>query len=370
VQIYAELYASGNGDEEFWYFNTANKFLSDLPPDTTFGDGPFREVRLLVDGQVAGAAYPYATIFTGGIVPSAWRPITSYGALDLPTYFLDLTPFVPILTDGHPHAISLDVASAENNHAINENWFLSAALQVFTDASSNPTTGKMTHYSVEPFSHTTTAGSVGENGDVNVIVSATRQVHIESTIISGSGMVNKVVWVQSLEYSNVQNYLSNTTIQNVHQTASGTMSSTHNGANVVFDNFAFPLGIDLTSSNDGNIFQAVIDHSYNRDLLPLPIVVRSNIQEHQLASGIIVLSPNGNTGNGTSNNTFAYSDQAGNTFNRVVDAAFDIITRDQQSGTLAPAPEVSQPIVSSLGGFAVARLPGGRRKGVQVDIDI
>ena len=142
-----------------------------------------------------------------------YRPITSYGALDLPTYFLDLTPFVPILTDGKPHAISLDVASAENNHTINHNWFLSAALQVFTDTSSSPTTGKMTRYSVEPFSQTTTVGSVGENGDVNVTVSATRQVRIESTIISGSGMVNNVVWVQSLEYNNVQNYLSNTTIQ-------------------------------------------------------------------------------------------------------------------------------------------------------------
>ena len=188
------------------------------------------------------------------------------------------------------------------------------------------------------------------------------------------------------------------------------MSSTHNGATVVFDNFAFPLTIDLTSSDGGNISrfklkkmqfinyliffllaQAVIDHSYSRDLLPLPIVVRSNIQEHQLASkflllfsywvslkrfsfvaGIIVLSPNGNTGNGTSNNTFAYSDQAGNTFNREVDAAFNVITSDQQSGTLAPAPaEVSpQSIVSSFDGFGVARLPGGRQMGVDIDIFI
>jgi hypothetical protein len=132
--------------------------------------------------------------------------------LDLPTYFLDLTPFVPILADGNPHAISLDVASAENNHNINQNWFLSAALQVFTDTSSNPTTGKMTRYSVEPFSQTTTVGSVGENGDVNVTVSATRQVYIESTIISGSGMVNHVVWVQSLKYNNAQKFLSNTTV--------------------------------------------------------------------------------------------------------------------------------------------------------------
>ena len=71
----------------------------------------------------------------------------------------------------------------------------------------------MTQYSVEPFSKTTTVGSVGENGDVNVTVSATRQVHIESTIISGSGMVNNVVWVQNLQYNNVHNFLSNTTIQ-------------------------------------------------------------------------------------------------------------------------------------------------------------
>ena len=126
---------------------------------------------------------------------------------------MDLTPFVPILTDGNPHVISLDVASAENNYTINQNWFLSAALQVFIDSSSNPTTGKMTQYSVEPFSKTTTVGSVGENGDLNVTVSAARQLRIESTIISGSGMVNNVVWVQSLEYNNVRNYLSNATIQ-------------------------------------------------------------------------------------------------------------------------------------------------------------
>jgi len=93
VEIYAELYASGNGEEEFWvrcglfqaikarllisyspkYFNTADEYLSYLPPDTTYGGGPFREVRLLVDGQVAGVAFPYAVIFTGGINPSLWR---------------------------------------------------------------------------------------------------------------------------------------------------------------------------------------------------------------------------------------------------------------------------------------------------------
>ena len=76
MQIFAELQASGNGNEEFWvsckrlylrhvrtcsrcapqYFNAPNQFVSTLP---TFGEGPFREVRLLIDGQVAGVAFPY-----------------------------------------------------------------------------------------------------------------------------------------------------------------------------------------------------------------------------------------------------------------------------------------------------------------------
>ena len=83
-------------------------------------------------------------IFTGGIVPTAWRPITSYGALDLPTYFLDLTPFVPVLTDGQPHTISLDVVSAEDDHTINQNWFVSGLLQVVTDPSGKETITRVT----------------------------------------------------------------------------------------------------------------------------------------------------------------------------------------------------------------------------------
>ena len=152
-------------------------------------------------------------IFTGGIVPTAWRPITSYGAIDLPTYFLDLTPFVPVLTDGQPHNISLDVVSAEDDHTINQNWFVSGSLQVVTDPSGKPTTGKITQYNADDFAVTSTTGSVGDNGDVNVTVAATRNIHIEAEITSGSGETTHVVWSQSLQYSNTQNFLDNTFVQ-------------------------------------------------------------------------------------------------------------------------------------------------------------
>ena len=43
-------------------------------------------------------------------------------------------------------------------------------------------------------------------GDLNVTVSASHSVHIESRIVSGSGKVNNVVFTQQLSFSNVQMY--------------------------------------------------------------------------------------------------------------------------------------------------------------------
>lgn len=103
--------------------------------------------------------------------------------------------------------------SAESDHVINQNWFVSGLLQVITDPSGKPTTGKMNVYDASPFAVTSTTGSVGTNGDVNVTVKATRNVHIESTIVSGSGKTTHVTFTQSLSYSNTQNFLDNTFIQ-------------------------------------------------------------------------------------------------------------------------------------------------------------
>jgi hypothetical protein len=118
IAAYAELYASGNGQEEFWYFNAPNAVLSSLPNGITYGYGAFREVRILVDGKLAGVALPYPVIFTGGIVPTAWRPITSYGALDLPTYYVDLTPFIPVFVDGLPHNITIGKLTAVHDSVL------------------------------------------------------------------------------------------------------------------------------------------------------------------------------------------------------------------------------------------------------------
>lgn len=55
------------------YFNAANKYFGDLPGGATYNTGPFRQVRILVDGRLAGTAFPFPVIFTGGILPTLWR---------------------------------------------------------------------------------------------------------------------------------------------------------------------------------------------------------------------------------------------------------------------------------------------------------
>ncbi|EIN07360.1 hypothetical protein PUNSTDRAFT_89610 [Punctularia strigosozonata HHB-11173 SS5] len=366
VAVYAELYASGNGDEEFWYFNTANDALSDLPSGY-IGDGPFREVRLLVDGKLAGVAYPYATIFTGGIVPTAWRPITSYGALDLPTYFIDLTPFIPIIADGNSHNFTVDVASAESDHVINSNWYLSANLQVVKDTSSKPTTGKINVYTAEPYGTANNDVVVGDNGDLTVTVTASRKVFVESTIKSGSGKTTIATWSQNLQYKNVQQFLNDTYVQIVTQTASGTSIGTHNGIPVVSDAFSYPLTLNYdVLTEDGSAWYSSFDQSYDRVLEPTPFILSSTIKERQLADGTFVISSSGNYGNGTNNNTFSYIDGKGNTYFREVGAALNNITYDHVSGSLATGgwswfefPSFSPKAAATMK-LAGARVPKGK----------
>ena len=147
-------------------------------------------------------------------MPSVWRPIPSYGALDLPTYFVDLTPFAPLLADGKPHQVTIDVSSAEDDHQVLQNWWVSGLLQVFTDPESDkPTRGKITRYNAEPYAKTNLISNVEENGDVRVDLIAGRDLRIEATVISGSGKVNFVEWRQRLDFKNRQLYVDGATKQ-------------------------------------------------------------------------------------------------------------------------------------------------------------
>lgn len=79
------------------------------------GYSPFREVQLFIDGMLAGVAWPFPIIFTGGIVPGLWRPIVGIDAFDLKEDEIDITPWLPLLCDGNSHNFTIRVSGLTDN---------------------------------------------------------------------------------------------------------------------------------------------------------------------------------------------------------------------------------------------------------------
>lgn len=139
-----QVFASGNGNEEFWYSNTLNEYVNTFTSQANgsqlLGGGPFREVQISIDGKIAGVAWPFPIIYTGGIVPGLWRPVVGIDAFDVPSYEIGLDPWVGLLSDGQTHTFSLQVIGMPTTL---ENWFVSANIKLWTSRSAGVTTGKV-----------------------------------------------------------------------------------------------------------------------------------------------------------------------------------------------------------------------------------
>ncbi|KAK0456821.1 hypothetical protein EV421DRAFT_1896019 [Armillaria borealis] len=89
----------------------SDEFTEYFPESTgVIGEGPFREVQVLVDDEPFGGIWPYAVIYTRGSTP--------YGAYDAPSYWIDITPALPIFSDGGEHNVSIGVAGQATSPSI------------------------------------------------------------------------------------------------------------------------------------------------------------------------------------------------------------------------------------------------------------
>ena len=76
------MYATGSGGgcEEYWYLTVPDA----APYSCKATDGPYREVQIKVDGQLAGIAAPFPTVWTGGWSnPFLWYVIPGPRAFDI-----------------------------------------------------------------------------------------------------------------------------------------------------------------------------------------------------------------------------------------------------------------------------------------------
>ncbi|TLS47813.1 peptide-N4-asparagine amidase A [Streptomyces montanus] len=143
-RIVAEVYATGSGGgcEEYWYLTVPDA----APYSCTADDGPYREVQIKVDGQLAGIATPFPTVWTGGWSnPFLWYVIPGPRAFDIKPVEYDLTPYAGLLNDGRPHRIEVSVVGVPEGQT---GWSAPVNVLVRQDAKSKQVTGKLTVHRV------------------------------------------------------------------------------------------------------------------------------------------------------------------------------------------------------------------------------
>lgn len=140
-RVVAEVYATGSGGgcEESWYLAVP----SDVPYSCQAGaDGPNREVRVTVDGQLAGIAAPFPHVWTGGWSnPFLWYVVPGPRAFDVQPVEYDLTPFAGLLDDGRPHRVEVSVAGVPEGQS---GWSVPTNILVWQDEHSSQVTGRLT----------------------------------------------------------------------------------------------------------------------------------------------------------------------------------------------------------------------------------
>jgi ribosomal protein S8E len=135
-----EVFVSPHSNDEFWYSNPPDLYIRENDLTTGRGNAAYREVVVSVDGHFAGSFVPFPVIYTGGINPLFWQPVAALGAFDLPTYDVELTPFLGLLVDGKAHEIVLSVVDG-----IAE-WLVDANLHLWLDPASPNVSAALSRY--------------------------------------------------------------------------------------------------------------------------------------------------------------------------------------------------------------------------------
>ncbi|KAH6611816.1 peptide N-acetyl-beta-D-glucosaminyl asparaginase amidase A-domain-containing protein [Boeremia exigua] len=281
--------ATGQSSEEFWYTNALQSDIHTFESTvgTLIGYGPFREVQLFIDGLLAGVAWPFPIIFTGGVAPGFWKPIVGIDAYDLRDYEVDITPFLPYLLDGKPHSFTIKVAGVADNggngaatiseDSINSYWLVSGKLFLFSGAESYNGTHVAPRISAAPTIQTSTSltSSNGTNQTLSYSVTAKR-VH---TVTSSFG-----TWTQNLAYSNTGYLGSNGLFQYNSQKTSGTSAAVLKSA-PAFSNtlsYTYPIVVNTTYTFSGS--NLTIDASLDR-ALEISSSGRPDLSTYTLVSG-------------------------------------------------------------------------------------
>lgn len=173
-------------------------------------------MQLYIDGELAGVAWPYPVIFTGGVVPGLWRPIVGIDAFDLKEDEIDITPWLPKLCDGQPHNFTIAVSGLNDDGkggatlsgTTGSYWIVDGKVFLWLDEEGHVTTGEgPVAVTPEPNFQVTSQVYQDANGTNETLiysVTAQRALSFTSTLFLSTGP-EVASWTQQLSYSNYGN---------------------------------------------------------------------------------------------------------------------------------------------------------------------
>ncbi|KAJ3702198.1 hypothetical protein LUZ61_005903 [Rhynchospora tenuis] len=211
-----EVYVSFHSNDEFWYTNPPNDYISKNNITGLPGNGAFREVTLRLDDHVVGAVWPFTVIYTGGVNPLLWRPITGIGSFNLPTYDIEITPFLGMLLDGKPHKFGFGVTDALDV------WYVNANLHLWLDQKSSKTKGTLIKYEAPEYAPSLSSKFRGLDGKFKI--EADRIISSAGWVESSYGKITSY-FSQELQFKNLMRFRDNGNAQWVNQTIQSTSNT-------------------------------------------------------------------------------------------------------------------------------------------------
>ncbi|XP_076960110.1 peptide-N4-(N-acetyl-beta-glucosaminyl)asparagine amidase A-like [Bidens hawaiensis] len=246
-----EVYVSFHENDEFWPTNVPNEYILSNNLTGFAGNGPFREVVVSLDGGVVGAVWPFTVVYTGGVNPLLWRPVTGIGSFNLPTYDIEITPFLGTVLDGKPHDFAFSVTNALNV------WYIDANLHVWLDKKSDKTYGKLLSQNISPVHVSLVYNYTGLNG--TFVTNLTRSIKSAGWVQSSFG---KIVTesTQEFNYGNIMAMAKNGDLQIVDQMIEFNDSVSAKKASSVhlkqsLKSFAFYIYSDTEDKGNGSFTQ-------------------------------------------------------------------------------------------------------------------
>ncbi|KAI9796885.1 MAG: hypothetical protein M1833_005934 [Piccolia ochrophora] len=294
--------ACGQAREEFWFGNVLSSntetFHDTIEP--LLGHSPFREVQLIIDGNLAGVVWPFPIIFTGGVAPGLWRPIVGLDAFDLREREIDITPWLTLLCDGADagHSFEIRVAGlqddgvghAELSSTVDSSWIVTGKIFLWLDEPGS-ITGGSPPVVIRPDPIVTVSSLVhkdgaGDNESLSYEVHVSRSLSIVSAIFDNP-TPRFVSWTQNLNYTHYGNFTKRGVQQSILQVTHG-IDTSDSGYTARYE---FPVKLNTSFASDPSNGTFSIDAQIRRglDLTVIgPGVFRQAIQGIRLPASHVV----------------------------------------------------------------------------------